>query len=579
MTFRFSSLRAALLLPFVGLVVAVASAIGGLSYLTGVRAVEDFSEQMLRDVTHRVNEAARQHLATPKLALSTVSPEASNVLPGATGSMNDVAPNTFPAIEQRLWLATGLFSNVSGYIYYGSADGRFIGVNRSAAGTEVREKAATDKPRVAYRSSGPGIRGDELRRDDFDPKSRPWYKSAVAANGLAWSPIYIAATSKALTITLAKPVYDGSNQLQGVVATDLPLKNLDDFVGTLRASETGVAFIVDSRGELVATSSSETLVKEENGKPTRLKAEASTNPLVRVSHAAFVTAAKNGKPNASGTIRTQFDSENGVVDLAVAPQADSAGLDWTMLVAIPRADHMGNLRKTVVQNIVIGLVAVAVAIMLGLWFSQRIARDVTRLSDATRLLASGQAPAALDMKRNDEIGSIARSMAQMSAGLLTDPLTGALNRSTFEKRFSLMYPADSKSEATEGALVFIDLNGFKQINDSYGHTVGDALLAVTAQRLASVLRRTDVLGRYGGDEFLLLLSVHAQAEVDATIARCREQLASPVVVAGQKLTVNASFGSVLIPNDGRVLEQLLAAADKKMYAEKGTQRGTRSSRA
>jgi diguanylate cyclase len=570
MTFRFSSLRAALLLPFVGLVVAVASAISGLSYLTGVRAVEDFSEQMLRDVTHRVNEAARQHLATPKLALSTVSPEVSNMLPGATRSINDVAPNTFPAIEQRLWLATGLFSNVSGYIYYGAADGRFIGVNRSAAGTEVREKTAPDKPRIAYRSSGPGIRGDELRRDDFDPKSRPWYKSAIAANGLAWSPIYIAATSKALTITLAKPVYDGSNQLQGVIATDLPLKNLDDFVGTLRASETGVAFIVDSRGELVATSSSETLVKEENGKPVRLKAQASENPLIRASHAAFVAAANSGKSNASGAIRTHFNSDDGIVDLAVAPQTDSAGLDWTMLVAIPRADHMGNLKKTVVQNIVIGLVAVAVAIMLGLWFSQRIARDVTRLSEATRLLASGQAPAALDMNRNDEIGSIARSMAQMSAGLLTDPLTGALNRSTFEKRFSLMFPTERKSEATEGALVFIDLNGFKQINDSYGHTVGDALLAVTAQRLASVLRRTDVLGRYGGDEFLLLLSVRDQAEVDATIARCREQLANSVVVAGQKLTVDASFGSVLIPNDGRVLEQLLATADKKMYVEKGS---------
>jgi diguanylate cyclase len=235
MTFGFSSLRATLLLPFVGLVITVASAIGGLSYLTGARAVEDFSEQILRDVSNRITRETASHLATPKLALNAVSPDAQSLLPGATSLMNDVAPNTFTAIEQRLWLSTGLFSQVSGYIYFGAADGRFIGVNRSSAGTEVRVKDAVDKQRVAYRSSGPGIRGDELRRDDYDPRTRPWYSSAVAANGLAWSPIYVAATSKALTITLAKPVYDAANQLQGVVATDIPLKSLDDFAGTLRA--------------------------------------------------------------------------------------------------------------------------------------------------------------------------------------------------------------------------------------------------------------------------------------------------------------------------------------------------------
>jgi diguanylate cyclase (GGDEF)-like protein len=169
-------------------------------------------------------------------------------------------------------------------------------------------------------------------------------------------------------------------------------------------------------------------------------------------------------------------------------------------------------------------------------------------------------------------------MAQMSSGLLTDPLTGALNRATFEKRFDAMFPTINTGDAIAGALVFIDMNGFKQVNDTYGHTVGDALLAVTAQRLASVLRRTDALGRYGGDEFLLLLSVRDQTDVDATIERCREQLRSPVVVAGQKLTVHASFGSVLIPRDGTTLEQLIAAADKKMYADKRGQRKDRGSR-
>jgi diguanylate cyclase len=576
-TFRFSSLRSALLLPFVGLIVATACAIGGLSYLTGVRAVEDFSEQMLSDTTYRVSQAIVQHLNVPKTAINTVAPDANTVLPGATAAISELAPLGMPDIERRLWLSTALFKDVSGYVYYGTADGRFIGVNRSAGGTEVRAKDRADVQRVAYRSSGPGIRGDEIRRDDFDPRVRPWYKSAIAANGMAWSPIYVSTTSKALTLTLAKPVFDASNQLHGVIATDMPLQELDDFLGTIRTSKSGVAFIVDSKGELIATSSAQKLVADEGGKQVRIKASGSSNTLIRESFASYSANQQNGGAvNSQG--RLWFDSQIGIVDLAATPHTDVGGLNWTVLVAVPRADHMGNLRNTVFQNIVIGLLAIAMAVSFGLWFTQRIARDVTRLSEATRLLASGQAPA-LDLKRNDEIGSIAQSMAKMSSGLLTDPLTGTLNRATLEKRFEAMFGQVASTDAVGGALVFIDMNGFKQINDTHGHTVGDALLAVTAQRLASTLRRTDAIARFGGDEFVLLLAANGQHEVDATINRCREQMKSPVVVAGHKLSVNAAFGSALIPSDGTTLAQLIAAADKKMYEEKTTTGSRRSQRA
>jgi diguanylate cyclase len=389
MTFRFSSLRTALLLPFVGLVIAVASAIGGLSYVTGVRAVEDFSNAILRDVTHRVGEATAKHLSTPKTALQTVAPDEGTLFPGASGIVSEIAAHTFPAIEQRLWLATGVFSDVSGYIYFGATDGRFIGVSRGAAGTEVRVKDAPDKLRTAFRSSGPGLRGDAIRQDNFDPRMRPWYKAATAANSLTWSPIYVSTTSKALTLTLAKPVLDSSKRIIGVIATDLPLTSLNEFVRTLETSQNGVVFIVDSQGELVASSVSESLVL---GDAKRLKANASTNALIRDAYAAFTNSRKNGNASASGIVRSQFESQLGTADLAATPQNEGAGLDWTMLVAMPRADHMDGLRKTVVQNIAIGLLAVAAAILLGLWFTQRIARDVTRLSEATRLLASGRAP-------------------------------------------------------------------------------------------------------------------------------------------------------------------------------------------
>jgi diguanylate cyclase (GGDEF)-like protein len=297
------------------------------------------------------------------------------------------------------------------------------------------------------------------------------------------------------------------------------------------------------------------LVIEEKGKPIRIKANASDNPLIRAAYATYASGKRTGA--ASGDSRMHFDSSAGVVDLAVTPQTDNAGLDWTMLVAIPRADHMGNLRNTVIQNIAIGALAVAIAISFGLWFSQRIARDVTRLSEATRLLASGQSPAAFDVNRADELGSIAKSMAQMSAGILTDPLTGALNRSTFEKRFDALQTQRGGAQSVSGAVVFVDLN------------VGDAVLAVSAQRLASALRRSDLLGRFGGDEFLLLLvDLGSQRDIDAALDRFREQLRAPIRVAGKSLSVNASFGVARFPEDGTTLNALTQKADERMYDNK-----------
>ncbi len=566
MNFKPSSLSAALLWPFVGLVAAVALVISGLSYLTGLRGVATYSSQILSDVSYRVAKETSQHLQVPRLALNSVAPEASVIVPGATSTIVELAPQSFEQIEQRLWLATGLFANVSGYVYFGAVDGRFIGVNRSSSGTEVREKLSPDALRIAFRSSGPGLRGDELRRDQFDTASRPWYKSALAANNFTWSPIYVAATSKALTLTLAKPVRDAQERLLGVAATDMPLSSLSEFVAQLKPSDTGIVYIVDGAGDLVASSVSEPLVKAVEGKPIRLRADQSENELIRASFADLLTRERHKKDVAEPQ-RISLDTSRGIVDVE-RTTLTQPGLSWSLIVAIPRSDHMDDLRDAALKNALIGLVAIIVAILLGLWMMHRVSRDVSRLSEATRLLASGRAPAPLEMPRTDELGYIAQTMNQLGLGLVQDPLTGALNRATFERRFDAIYGA-SGEPATSGALVFVDLNDFKRVNDAYGHTVGDALLSVCAQRLMSYLRRNDALCRFGGDEFLILMTeVKSKADVDALVSRCRAGLAQAFGIGGHQLHLSAAFGYAMIPEDGKRLTSLIDVADRAMYQDK-----------
>ena len=239
-----------------------------------------------------------------------------------------------------------------------------------------------------------------------------------------------------------------------------------------------------------------------------------------------------------------------------------------MVVAIPRSDHMGNVRRTILENVAMGLLAVALALAVGLWVLHRVTSDVRRLSEATRLLARGQSPDPLFSDRKDELGTIARAVEEFKAGLLIDPLTGALTRHTLEKPVASLLHA---TPVTNFAVGFVDMDKFKRVNDQYGYALGDAVLAVSAQRIASALRRDDLLARYGGDEFVLLLSgVTTDEDVAARLAEIAGPLDASIDLAGQHIHAGASCGGALYPRDGITLLQLVEVADARMFEEKKT---------
>ena len=575
----FSSLRTALLVPFIGVVVLVAVAISLLSYQTGLKAVDDLSEQLLLDVSNRVTQATTRHLGTSSLVLSAIAPDAGTA-PGNTLSLVDLVPDTLPDFERRLWIASGLYSAGNSYIYYGSNAGEFVGVNRGVGQeAEVRLRELGAEQRTIYVTRGPSERGRLVRTDAFDPRTRPWFIEASKRAALTWSSVYVDFTTKALTVTLAKPVFTNANVQRGVVATDIPLTALTEFVRALKISETGVAFILEKDGNLVATSSKEPLfadgAKGAEGaevakQTTRLRADQSANPLIRQAYAQLQNGGTATQTSVRGVdiARYSFDGDTSRVHMSATAQRDAAGLDWTMVVAIPRSDHMGNVRRTMLENVLIGLLAVALALAIGLWVMHRVTGDVRRLSEATRLLARGQSPDQLFSGRKDELGAIARAVEEFKAGLLIDPLTGALTRHTLEKRVASLLHATPVAPFAVG---FIDMDKFKRVNDQYGHALGDAVLAVSAQRIASALNRDDLLARHGGDEFVLLLAgVATDDAVAARLAEIAARLDAPIDLAGQHIHAGISCGGALFPRDGGTLPQLVEVADARMFEQKKT---------
>lgn len=156
-----------------------------------------------------------------------------------------------------------------------------------------------------------------------------------------------------------------------------------------------------------------------------------------------------------------------------------------------------------------------------------------------------------------------------------DPLTGLENRRNFDaevnRRIELAVRQQAQPRFT---LCFIDLDGFKTVNDRYGHDVGDEVLRVVSDRLRSASRAVDVVGRHGGDEFMLMLDALAdRGTLDTMARRLIDSLEKPISTSVGVLEIGASIGFAQFPDDAADLEALKKAADMAMYEAKRNRAG------
>ncbi len=165
-----------------------------------------------------------------------------------------------------------------------------------------------------------------------------------------------------------------------------------------------------------------------------------------------------------------------------------------------------------------------------------------------------------------EMRAVAGSKAQLEAGAYHDVLTGLANRRLLQENFDAKPGPD---EVSGGAILFIDLDRFKQANDTLGHAVGDKLLKQVAARLSGVTREKDTLARIGGDEFVLFLpGTSGEREVLRMGDRILAAIAPPFLVEGHELLLSASVGISIAPRHGSDLATLQERADRAMYVAK-----------
>jgi len=187
-------------------------------------------------------------------------------------------------------------------------------------------------------------------------------------------------------------------------------------------------------------------------------------------------------------------------------------------------------------------------------------RDITERKRAEELL-------------QNTLDALERSHQELLELASHDSLTGLLNRLRFEEEFERQL-ADQRRLGRGGALIWLDLDHFKEVNDTLGHRAGDELLTLIAQTLRTEMRRYSVLARLGGDEFAMILPAAQKAEAMGAAARLINVLAGrEFVVAGHAMHAAVSIGVALYPDHGSTVQELLAAADVAMYHAKESGRG------
>jgi diguanylate cyclase (GGDEF)-like protein len=233
-------------------------------------------------------------------------------------------------------------------------------------------------------------------------------------------------------------------------------------------------------------------------------------------------------------------------------------------------------------TLLFSLVAIGIALALALY----LARPLNAMARAVQRFAAGEPMAGLPVHRNDEIGYLASTFQSMAARLTArvdelkshqqilgnlayyDHLTGLPNRLLFLDRLKQTL-IKAERNRTSFAVIFVDLDKFKEINDTYGHAVGDEVLKIAAGRMQDCIRHADTLARLAGDEFTILLEdLNSPSDAARIAQKIIDYFDEPIEMGMKELKMSCSLGIGIYPQDGVTVDDLLSSADAAMYKAK-----------
>ncbi|WP_203248316.1 bifunctional diguanylate cyclase/phosphodiesterase [Sporosarcina beigongshangi] len=374
-------------------------------------------------------------------------------------------------------------------------------------------------------------------------EERPWFKKALENEGLAFSSPYIDYTTNQLTISITYPVIVEKEQL-GYLGVDIHLDGLADLLEPLETDGQKVALVSDQGdilydpGEIWKTIRDIPLKEEE-------------------------------------ILRLQTDEG---IHFASVRQLDELG--WKIAVYIPEEVVLAPLTKYERSIFISWTIAILVLLTTLSFVLHYLLKDIPFIVRQINKIKDGDLSIKMGMKRKDEVGEIAHAVEQMAQQIKNqveeldyqasyDSLTSLANRNSIEKTMQ-QWLDEMNTDKEMMAVTFLDLDQFKHVNDSKGHVYGDELLIEVGKRIGEMLPKTSFFGRFGGDEFVLIMRAEKEDVdyFDNVLQRIHESFMNPFLLFGQHVYITASMGVSLYPTDAKTIGELLIDADTALYHAK-----------
>ena len=407
-------LSTTLIVPFVMLTLGTTGLIGYLSWKNGQQAINDLADQLERELINRVEERLNKYLEVPHLI---------NQINANEIQQGELNLENVREMEHHFWQQIQLFNSVTA-IYAGiSSEEIFIGAERSSKGTfniaywDKYENSANGKFYV-YSTDEQGNRGRQLSVHlGYDLLTRPWYQSAATKGEATWGEIYIW-TTPYLNIALpaVKPIFAQDGNLEAVLAVDLSLMEISNFLSRLKIGRTGKILIIERDGNIVASSTSQKTFVVKNAQTQRVNVSQSTDLLMR-------STVENMKARFGELTTIQawkkfdfhLDKQRNLAQ--VLPYQDQYGLDWLIVVVIPESDFLARIQEQNKITILLCLIALILAITVGILTSRQIVQPILNLKDAATAISEGEFNHKIDLKRSDEVGVLAQAFNSMASQL------------------------------------------------------------------------------------------------------------------------------------------------------------------
>ncbi|MEH1798902.1 MAG: ATP-binding protein [Nostoc sp.] len=414
-------LQILLVVPFVIQIFGAVSLVGYLSFKNGQRAVNDLAEQLIDRTTEVVDEHLKSYLSIPQ-TLNQINADAIG------RGILDVRDRQ--TLGKYFWDQMQAYDLT--YIGIGLTTGEGLGAARYDGKTITIDDWTAKLPNntSTYTIDNQGNRTQVNARWTWNNFSESWYTQPIAAGKPIWGKIVTAnlPTGPYISASASRPIYDLQNRLLGMIATDIHLLKLSDFLRSLNISQSGRVFLLERDGTLIASSGTEKPFVVVNQEIRRLRAIDSSDPIIQ--NVAKYLQKFNGFRSITQDTDFQIEVQGKRHFVDAIPWRDKYGLDWLVVVSVPENAFMAQINANTHTTIALCFGALVVASVMGVFTSHWIVRPILRLNWASEAMASGNLTQTVETSSIQELNTLSNSFNYM-AGQLHESFT-ALEKSKEE---------------------------------------------------------------------------------------------------------------------------------------------------